>query len=158
MLVPIQKGYRSQVAFVRDVERVLGFTDFVHAIPSKKKATTTAEVRAYLSAVRPARVHFLGLGLKNKRTPGILKLVREFVPGAAVSLDSNMIAANVGRGKVGKNGKVSKTRRLTVARDEASALIASGASWIANVQELGIILAFGTESDRARAMRQAVAA
>lgn len=113
VLVPVQKGTKSQAAFVRDVEEAIGFSDFVHAIPSKKKATTVEELRAYLEEVRPARVHFLGLGLKNANAPAVLAALEEFVPGVDASFDSNLIAANVGRGKDGKNPRALTRARRT---------------------------------------------
>lgn len=146
ILVPVQKGTRTQAAFVRDVERVLGFDDFVHAIPSKKKATTVAELRAYLAEVRPSRIHFLGLGLKNANAGQVLAACAEFAPDAVLTFDSNLIAANVGRGRV--------PRRLTAAKDEAVRLLAAGRSSLATSQELAIILAFGTGADRERAVRE----
>lgn len=148
VLVPIQKGRKPQAEFVREVEQVLGFSDFVHAIPSKKKATSMGELAAYLEAVRPTRIHFLGLGLKNTNAGQVLALCAQFVPGASLSFDSNLIAANVGRG-----GRA--PRRLTAARDLAAKLIAQGATF-SSAQELGIILAFGTPAERDAAMALAV--
>lgn len=148
LLVPIQKGTKTQAAFVQDAIGVLGFDDFVHAIPSKKRATTLAELAAYVSEVRPSAVHLLGLGIRNSNAPAALAILAGV---ASVSLDSNMIAANVGRG-----GR--KPRPLTAARDAASALIASGSTSIRSAQELGIIIAFGTEADRAAAVSFRVAA
>lgn len=145
VLVPIQKGAKPQSKFVRDVESVLGFSDFVHAIPSKKRATTIAELREYLRAVRPSSVHFLGLGIKNANAPAVFAALSEFCPSASVSLDSNMIAANVGRG-----GRV--PRLLTRSRDRAARMIANGETSIVSAQELGIVLAWGTSLDIARAL------
>lgn len=152
ILVPVQKGTRSQAAFVRDVELALGFSDFVHAIPSKKKATSLGELRAYLEEVRPGAVHFLGMGTRNANAPAAFALCAELVPGAAVSCDSNLIAASVGRG-----GRA--PRPLTRARDEAAALIRGGAPF-RTAQELGIVLAFGSpaEAFAARAICAARAA
>jgi hypothetical protein len=150
ILVPVQKGTRTQAAFVRDVERVLGFDDFVHAIPSKKKATTLDELEAYLRDVKPSKIHFLGLGIKNASAGAALALVERHAPGAVVTMDSNLIAASVGRG--------SRPRRLTLAADEARRLIASGLTSIRSVQELGIILAFGDETARAAVFSSRAAA
>lgn len=142
VLVPIQKGTRSQALFVREIELALGFSDFVHAIPSKKKATSMPELHAYLTAVRPSKLHFLGMGVQNAIAPAVIALIDEIVPGASVAFDSNLIRANVGRGRA--------PRKLTRARDEASRLIAAGAPF-GSAQELGIVLAFGSELDAARA-------
>ncbi len=138
VLVPIQKGALAQADFARAVERVLPFA-WTAAIPSKKNATTLAELEAFLRDYRPARVHLLGLGVKNRLAPAALALCERYVPEAPVSVDSNLIAANVGRG-----GRV--PRRLTRARDEAVRLIGAGLSRVKAVQELAIILAFGSAS------------
>lgn len=148
VLVPIQKGSKTQAAFYRDVVEALGFDDFVHAIPSKKKATTIDELRAYLAEVRPKRVHFLGLGIRNANARAALEACAELVPGAELSFDSNLIAASVGR----KNGPGGSRRALTRARDEASNIIRSGLTSILSKQELGIILAFGDRPARTRAV------
>ena len=141
ILVPIQKGTKTQAAFVRDVIAALGFDDFVHAIPAKKRATTLDEMRAYVREVRPRAIHFLGLGIRNTSAPAVLALCNELIPDAAVSCDSNMIAANVGRGR--------GLRPLSAAQDKARRMIARGATSITSVQELGIILAFGPQMGRA---------
>jgi hypothetical protein len=149
VLVPIQKGAMSQAMFVRDVQAVLRF-DFVHAIPSKKEATTMAELEAYVTEVRPAAVHLLGLGIKNALASTALAIL-ERAGVAVVSLDSNMIAANVGRSE-------RTPRRLTAARDRAAGIIARGETAITSAQELGIILAFGDAHAIARALTVRLAA
>lgn len=136
ILVPIQKGERSQATFARLARKVLGF-DFVCAIPSKKKATTLEELEAFVREVRPAAVHLLGLGIKNRLAPQALAILASLVPSCEVSMDSNLIAANVGRGG-------SRPRLLTRCRDRAALLIAAGRTSISSAQELGIILAFGS--------------
>ena len=138
ILVPIQKGTKSQAAFARDVIAALGFDDFIHAIPSKKKATTLDEMRAYVRDVRPQAVHFLGMGIRNASAPAVLALCKDLIPNATLSFDSNMITANVGRGR--------GLRPLTAARDRAARMIARGETTITSAQELGIILAFGPEA------------
>jgi hypothetical protein len=140
ILVPVQKGTKSQADFDRDIERVLGFGDYVRAIPSKKEATTLEELEAFMVERRPARVHLLGLGIRNAKAPRALELCA----GAEVSLDSNLIAANVGRGG-------SRPRLLTRCRDQARLMIAAGRTSIRSAQELGIILAFGPAAQSASA-------
>lgn len=140
VLVPIQKGTRSQVEYHRDVERVLAGVDFVPAIPSKKNATTVEELADYVAVIRPRRIHLLGLGTKNRNAEASLRCIEELSPGCAVTLDANLIAASVGR----SNGPGGGPRVLTAARDRARALLDAGqAPARFAVQELGIILAFG---------------
>ena len=130
ILVPVQKGTRTQAAFVREVVLVLGFDDFVHAIPSKKQATTMVELAAYVAEVKPRAVHLLGLGIRNASAPAALAILAEV---DEVSLDSNLIAARVGRGAA--------PRILTRARDHAARILARNPS-PKTVQELGILVAF----------------
>jgi hypothetical protein len=136
ILVPIQKGAMSQVEFDKKVEAVLGFNDYVRALPCKKGATTVDELRAFCAARKPAKLHLLGLGVKNRQADDFLAVIAEESPDSIVTMDSNKIAASVGRG----NGK---PRILTAARDMAEKLIAAGRSAITHVQELAIVLAFG---------------
>lgn len=67
IIVPIQKGDMTQAAFDREVERVLGFGDYIRGVPSKKGATTLAELEAFCADLRgrvaSPRVHLLGKGL-----------------------------------------------------------------------------------------------
>ncbi len=158
VLVPIQKGTKTQAEFVVDVIEALGFDDFVHAIPSRKKATTLAELKAYCTAVQPKRIHLLGMGIKNANARAALAAIESCSPGCVVSLDSNAIAASVGRGGVSKSGKKKSPRKLTIARVEAARMIAAGETSIKSKQELGIILVFGTPEDIARATAQKVSA
>jgi len=142
VLVPIQKGSMSQADFDAAVSSVLGFSDYTRALPCKKGATTLDELAAFVSAVRPARLHLLGMGIKNRNMSKAIAAVSELSPETELTCDSNWIAANVGRGR--------KPRLLTRCRDKASALIAAGVSSL-HVQELAIMLAFGVELEPATA-------
>lgn len=112
ILVPIQRGELSQVAFAAAAAEVLGFDDFVPALPCKKAATSPEEVAEFVRGWSCAHVHLLGLGV---RSPKVAAYLEPFVDGPSVSLDSCWIAANVGRGK--------KPRRFTRARDAATAVL-----------------------------------
>ncbi len=68
ILVPIQKGLRTQAEFHADVSAVLDF-EFVRAVPRKKSATTLAELRDFVAEVRPRAIHLLGMG-RRTRTRG----------------------------------------------------------------------------------------
>ncbi len=111
----MQKGELSHAEFAAKVDQVLGFDSWVPAMPCKKAATTAEEVAAFVEARRPAHVHLLGLGLRNRDAADY---VAPFAgTSTSVSLDSCWITANVGRNKR-KDGTV-KTRRYTLARDIA---------------------------------------
>jgi hypothetical protein len=136
LLVVAQLGRLSQVEFDAAASEALGFDDYVRALPCKKAATSAAQVREFCAAVQPKRLHLLGLGVRNDKFNSYLAAVAEVSPNTVVSCDSNMITANVGRKRDG-------VRPLTAARDLAEKLIASGKTAITDVQELGVILAFG---------------
>lgn len=144
VLVPIQKGGRTQAEFAELARSVLRF-DFVCAVPSKKNATTLAELDAFVRAAKPRRVHLLGLGVRNAHAEEALAIIEASSPGAVVTMDSNMIAASVGR-------KGRSPRKLSAARDRAAALLAAGIVGFSSPQELGIVLAFGSPADVARAV------
>ncbi len=109
VIVPIQRGELSAAAFDRACGEALGFTDFVRAIPGNKAAMPPAELEGYLRKVRPAAVHVLGAGPKSPRFAALADVLRRLTPDAAVSCDSNLIAAHVGR----SNGPGGAPRALT---------------------------------------------
>jgi hypothetical protein len=114
VLVAVQKGELSQVEFARRVDEILGFDSWVAALPCKKAATSPDEVDRFLADRRPAHIHLLGLGIRNRKADAYLA---PFVNSStSVSLDSCWIAANVGRGK-------SRPRRYTSARDFAEIVL-----------------------------------
>jgi hypothetical protein len=149
VLVPIQKGDRTQAEFHRAVAAVLGDMPWTPALPSKKNATTVAELDAYVREIKPTSLHLLGLGERNRNAAISLALIEQHAPGCTVTLDANLIAASVGR----SNGPEGGPRALTRARDQARVLIEAGVA-AGTPQELGIILAFGEPQHLAAALRQ----
>ncbi len=127
ILVPVQKGAVTMAAFFGACCATLGRgVVAVPAIPLKKDATTTAELRAFLAAAKPSRVHLLGLGPKSGRFAEVMAAFADLAPACAVSCDSVAITANVGRGTVRTDGTRGPARGLTLAQDEvASDVIAS---------------------------------
>lgn len=139
VLVVSQKGRLSQADFDAQVETVLGSSDYVRALPCNKGATTATEIAAFCQARKPAKLHLLGMGPKSRGVEKALEAIKATSPSTVVYLDSNLITSAVGR----TNGKGGAPRLLTAARDAAKALIEAGRSAIKDVQELGIILAWG---------------
>lgn len=109
VIVPIQRGALTAAAFDRACGEALGFTDYVRAIPGNKAAMPPAELERYLREARPAAVHVLGCGPRSPRFTALADVLRRLAPGAAISCDSNLIAAHVGRG----NGPGGGPRLLT---------------------------------------------
>jgi nucleoside 2-deoxyribosyltransferase len=149
VLVPIQKGRAPQAAFHQHVADALGFEGWVPAIPSKKNATTLDELRAYVEAARPRRLHLLGMGERNRQVAEALELVEAASPGCVVTLDANLIAASVGR----SNGPSGMPRVLTRAQEQARVLVDEGVVRT-SAQALGIILAFGEPAHLVAAIRR----
>jgi hypothetical protein len=95
-----------KAALALDIPR----TRLVASLPMKKNATTPDEVVDFVRRAKPKAIHLLGLGAANDKAPELLERLAEIDPELVVSLDSNLIRANVGR-----KGKV---RKLTAALDE----------------------------------------
>lgn len=119
VLVPIQKGARSQAAFALEVARALEGIDWIPALPCKKAATTPEEVGSFLRATSPRHVHLLGLGIRSRKLEDYLASFERST--SSVSLDSCWIAANAGR-------DTKRPRRLTRARDAARRVVGKGAA------------------------------
>jgi hypothetical protein len=108
IVVPIQRGALSPTMFDDCCTAVLG-CEFIRGIPGNKAAMPTGVLETYLRARRPAAVHLLGVGPRGQRYQALVDVLRRFVPGAAVSCDSNGLAAIVGR----TNGRRGAPRALT---------------------------------------------
>jgi len=150
VLVAIQRGALSQADFARACAKVLGFDDFVCAMPLKKGATTHAELVAFVADFAPARMHLLGMGPRNRSFQKIMRAA--LAGGATVTADSMLICASVGRSN-GRKSYASESlngrRVYTIAQDMARDIIAAGLSDIADPRELGIVLAFSPVADEA---------
>lgn len=114
IVVAIQMGELAPAAFDAACCAALGFDDFVRGIPGNKAAMPSRVLEEYLRAVRPPGVHLLGIGLSNRRLPGLLAMMRRVVPGAALSCDSATRASLTGR----CNGAGGGARALTTLQDE----------------------------------------
>ena len=69
----------------------------VTAIPMRQGATPVNELYAFVKKVKPAQVHLLGIGPKNRRLPGVLSEISRLSPKTRVSIDANLHRAKVGR-------------------------------------------------------------
>jgi hypothetical protein len=108
IVVPIQRGAMSPTMFDDACTCLIG-GDFIRGIPGNKAAMPTGVLETYLRARRPAAVHLLGVGPRGHRYQALVDVLRRFVPRAAVSCDSNGLAALVGR----TNGPGGGPRALT---------------------------------------------
>lgn len=120
IIVPIQKGAMAQIDFDAAVTEVLGFSDYVRGIPSKKAAATVEEIATFANALDAnARIHLLGLGPDSRRYPAVMEALANRT--AALFCDSVRLRALVGR----TNGKGGGPRVLTQLRDHAETLVAA---------------------------------
>jgi hypothetical protein len=117
ILLPVQRGALTQASFYRHACGVLGFEP-VPALPCKKAATSVFEAFDFVREVKPATVHLLGLGARNRRAGDYLEACRNGRADVLVQMDSVVITAMVGR----TNGRGGRPRRLTAASDLAFAL------------------------------------
>ena len=116
VLFPVQKGGRAMADFFWDACELVGF-EMTPAIPMKKDATSLDDLEAFLRAVKPARVHLLGLGPRSRSFGAVLELVARVSPGTAVQCDSVALRSLVGR----TNGPGKGPRALTAAADRMAA-------------------------------------
>lgn len=114
VIVPIQKGELSMAAFDERACEILGFADYVRGIPSKKDATTTADIVAFLTARPQAeRVHLLGLGAESERYPEVIAAIEAVRPDLDLYCDSVLIRRFVGK----TNGAGGGPRKYTATID-----------------------------------------
>jgi hypothetical protein len=143
IIVPIQRGDEPQARFDERVEGALGFDDYIRGIPSKKKATSLAELKAFVEARRPARVHLLGMGLTNRQFEAFATAARRY--GAALTCDSNLLKASVGRTNGRANHpdeRLGGRRVYTRAQDLAREVLAEGLAFDGDHRELAVGFAF----------------
>ncbi len=119
VLVPLHAGELPIDAFDEAVAGVLGADGYTPAIPMPARdylrdPAELAAVMGWLAHRQPRDLHLLGLGLRSDRVPVLLPIIREVVPGIALTMDSNKIAAGTGWGE----GRA-KPRPLTRADEEA---------------------------------------
>jgi hypothetical protein len=122
IIVPVQKGAVAMADFYRTECEVLGVPEsqLVAGIPMKKDATSTADFAEFMAAVRPARVHLLGMGPKNPRFDEVVRVAREASPDSELMCDSVLISSLVGKKNGPKvNGKPGP-RILTKVQDEVA--------------------------------------
>jgi hypothetical protein len=112
VMMPLQKGKISMANFDRKVEGLFG-SDYIRAIPMKKDATTVEELEGFLKDRKPARVHLLGLGVKQEaKLKAIVDMAKRVSPGTKITADSVRITAAAGRGG-------GRRRKLTASQDRA---------------------------------------
>ena len=112
LLVPLHGGGALTLADAhRKAGEILGTSKWVPAIPYMKKATTPEELEAYLSEIRPERIHLLGIGPRSKKVGPVASAIHRGSPGTQLQMDSVALLGHTGRGK--------KPRRITAAQDVA---------------------------------------
>ena len=99
IIVPVQKGADSMAAFWSKARALVVAPEeaIVAGIPSKKDATSLADLEAFVREARPARLHLLGLGPRSSRYAETVAAVRAIDAEVEITCDSVRITAMVGR-------------------------------------------------------------
>ena len=113
ILVCLQRGDLDPVEFYRRACEIVA-CPLTPAFPMNKAPSPPEVVAAFCGAVKPHRVHLLGLGPVDKRTPELLNLIGEASSSTLVSLDSVLVRRLAGR----TNGPGGGPRLLTRLQDE----------------------------------------
>jgi hypothetical protein len=125
VIVPVQKGELSMADFAERAAAILGTDEVIWGIPSKKDATSLADLTAFAEYLhekgKPTRLHLLGLGPSSPRFLTAYSAVVCTSPWTRVFSDSVRITALVGRGVTRKNGTRTPPRPLTKATDDVIA-------------------------------------
>lgn len=90
-VVPIQKGELTLAQAYQEAVDILGSDNFIVGIPSNEKAVTTAELRAFLDEVKPARIHFLGAASEKNLKPKLEAVVDAGYDPEHISADANIL-------------------------------------------------------------------
>lgn len=122
VIVPIQRGGMSAALFDDACSCLLGI-DFVRGIPGNKAAMPSHELETFLRVRRPRAVHLLGIGPRGDRFRPLVALLQRLVPGAAVSCDSNGLAALVGSTNGPGGGARALTSWQATTKDRGSAIV-----------------------------------
>lgn len=98
VMIPVQNGDLSPVEFYRRALQTAGL-DLVPAMPMKKAASSFADVINFVRAVRPKRIHMLGMGYETVKARQLVEYLRAIAPELDISLDSNRLRAVTGKGR-----------------------------------------------------------
>jgi len=96
VLIPVQNGDLSPVEFYRKAVVTAGL-DLVPAMPMKKAASSYADVLAFVQAVRPRRLHLLGMGFELQKARKLVSMLQSVAPELEISMDSNRLRAVTGQ-------------------------------------------------------------
>ena len=147
VVVPLQRGAMSTAAFDAACSSALGFDDYVRGIPGNKDAMPLVELESFLRAARPPAIHVLGMGPRSTTFHAFCDTMRRLGRGVAISYDSNLIAAHVGRA----NGRAGAPRALTAlqaalagdsgdkAREDAVAMLVGPSMLMARAALAGLV-------------------
>ena len=113
VLIPLQRGVMDAASFYIKAQEAAGVI-LVPALPMKKGATPPSEAVGILAKLDAPSAHLLGLGIKGAHIADILRSAAHLAPRTQLTIDANLITANVGR----SSGLRPLTRALDDVRDE----------------------------------------
>jgi hypothetical protein len=124
-MVPIQKGALAPYEAYRAAVAIIGSEDITVSVPSNQAAFSAAELANLVGgAVKPARLHLLGIAANKKKLAGLLAVIAAASPGTLVTTDAARIRAQVGQG-----------RPITMNRVTAAAFLTEAFAWLLEEQE-----------------------
>jgi hypothetical protein len=94
-VVPIQRGALSLADAYAQIVKTLGTDKFIVGIPSNEKAVPLAELKAFLAAAQPKRIHFLGAIAEKNLDPKL-----QVIADLGLKLDHLSADANILRSKL----------------------------------------------------------
>jgi hypothetical protein len=98
ILIPMQNGVLSPAEFyLKAVDTAK--LDLVPAMPMKKAASSFADVLAFVQAVRPRRLHLLGMGFELQKARKFVSMLQAIAPEIDITMDSNRLRAVTGKGR-----------------------------------------------------------
>lgn len=112
LVVVVQRGELPPEAFAREVDGILGRSDWTVGIPANKAPMPAGELRALVRARQPRDVHLLGIGKKRSTAAALVDAVRAAAPGARLTMDSNKLRAQAGEGRALTRAEVAAADRL----------------------------------------------
>jgi hypothetical protein len=98
VLIPVQNGDLPPAEFYRQAVETAQL-DLVPAMPMKKAASSFADVLSFVQAVRPRRLHLLGMGFELQKARKLVSMLQAVAPEIDISMDSNRLRAVTGQGR-----------------------------------------------------------
>lgn len=98
LLLPLQVGNLSHAEFHSAACESSGVV-LTPAMPMRKAVTSVECLLNYVREACPEHVHLLGIGIDNRKSGKLIRMMQNAAPGITISMDSNRIRAVTGMGR-----------------------------------------------------------